>query len=51
MLAIETLSDLILTHQSFFLVDLEKAFYEISFGRKSLLHFFIIKIYYTFLQE
>ena len=35
----------------FFLVDLEQVFYEIFFGRKSLFHFFVMKVYYTFLQE
>ena len=47
----EPLSDLTSKHPSFFLVDLEQVFYEICFGRKSLFHFFVMKIYYTFLQE
>ena len=33
-----------------FLVDLEQVFYEIFFGQKSLFHFFLKKVYYTFLQ-
>ena len=47
----EPLSDLTSKRPSFFLVDLEQVFYEICFGRKSLFHFFVMKIYYTFLQE
>ena len=46
----ETLSDLTSKRPSFFLVDLEQVFYEIFFGRKSLFHIFVIKVYYTFLQ-
>ena len=45
------LSDLTSKRPSFFLVDLKQVFYEIFFGRKSLFHFFVIKVYYTFLQE
>ena len=51
LLAMQTLSDLTSKRQSVFLVDLEQVFYEICLGRKSLFHFFKIKVYYTFLQE
>ena len=50
LLAMYTLSDLTSKRQSIFLVDLEQVFYEIFLGRKSLFHFFKIKVYYTFLQ-
>ena len=47
----EALSDLTSKRPSFFIVDLEQVFYEIFFGRQSLFHFFVMKVYYTFLQE
>ena len=37
--------------QSNFLVDLEQVFYEVFSGRKSLFHFFKIKVYYAFSQK
>ena len=36
------------THEFFFSLDFEKVLYEIVFGRKSLLHFFVVVVYYTF---
>ena len=47
----KTSPDLISIRHSIFLVDLEQGFYEIFLVRKALLHFFKIKVYYTFLQE
>ena len=51
LLAMSTLSHLTSKRQSIFLVDLAQVFYEIFLGRKSLFHFFKIKVYYAFLQE
>ena len=35
----------------FFSMTLSKFFYEIFFGWKSLFHFFVVVVYYTFLKE
>ena len=51
LLAMQTLSDLTSKRPSFFPVDLVQVFYEIFIGRKSLFHFLVIEVFYTFLQE
>ena len=52
LLAIYVLYDLTSKRPSiFFLVNLEQVFHEIFFGRKYLFHCFVVKVYYTFLQE
>ena len=51
LLAMKTSSDVTSKRHSIFLVDLEQVFYETFLSWKALLHFFKIKVYYTFLQE
>ena len=48
LLAMQTLSDLTSKRQGYFVVDLKQVFYEICLARKSLFHFFKLKVYILF---